>query len=122
MPERGLRPHETATNLAAMIESQCWGKFTDQPKPTVFSIVKEFYVNAKEIEGRVVQVKGKMVSYDKSSFNAYYRTPDIQGDDEFTEYMREDIDLEEVIQTLCRPGAIWKSKEHETISFSAKGA
>lgn len=95
-------------------------EFTDQPKPVVVLIVKEFYANAKETEGRAVQVRGKAVSYDKANINAYYHIPDIEGDNEFTEYMTEDIDLDEVIKALYRPWADLKAKEHEAISFSHK--
>lgn len=51
-----------------------------------------------------MQVRGRAVLYDKANINAYYHVPDIMGDDEFTEYMYEDIDLEEVITTLCLLG------------------
>lgn len=82
-----------------------WGRFTNKPKLALVSIVQEFYANAKETEGHVVQVRGRAVSYDKAIINAYYHIPNIAGDDEFIEYMHEDIDLEEMITTLCRPGA-----------------
>lgn len=65
-------------------------------------------------------MRGKVIAYDKSTINAYYHLLDFEGDDEFTEYMRDDIDLEEVIKTLCWLGAEWKSKEREAISFSVK--
>lgn len=59
IPERGLCPNESSSNMAAMTESRGWGRFTEQPKPTMVSIVQEFYANAKETKGRVVQVRGK---------------------------------------------------------------
>lgn len=118
--ECGLRPSESQSNIAAMIASRGWGKFTDHPKPAMVSIVQEFYVNAKETEGHVVRVRGKEVSYAKAEINAYYKLSEMVGDDEFTEYMQKDIDLSEVIKVLCRPGAEWKSKEHEAFSFAHK--
>lgn len=120
--EIGLRPQENQNDLAAMIESRGWVKFTDQLKLAVVSSIQEFYTNAKETEGYVVQVHGKIILYDKARINAYYHTTDIEGNDKFTDYMAEDIDLEEVIKTLCRPGANWKSKEHEAIIFFDQGA
>lgn len=86
IPERGLCPHQTQTNLATMIEGWSWGKFIEQPKPAVVSIVKEFYANAKQTEGRVVQVRGKVVSYDETNINAYYRLPGMVDDDKLMEY------------------------------------
>lgn len=69
----------------------------------------EFYANAKEAKDHVVQVRGKAVSYDKAIINSYYQIEDMSDDDEFTQYMTEDLDLEQVIKTLCRSGADWKS-------------
>lgn len=65
-------------------------------------------------------MRGRAVSYDKANINAYYHVPNIAEDDVFTEYIRKDIDLEEVIQALSRPRAEWKSKEHEALSFLNK--
>lgn len=45
------------------------------------------------------------MSFDKASINAYYHIEDMEDDDEFTEYMSKDLDLDEVIKALCRPGA-----------------
>lgn len=59
-----------------------------------------------------------MVSFDKRSINAYYQIEDMSDDDEFTAYMTEDLELDQVIKTLCKPSVNWKSKEHEAISFS----
>lgn len=84
-----------------MIASRGWKKLTDQPKPGVVSIVKELYANVKQTEGRIVRIRGKSVSYDKSTINDYFGVPDIYGDDEFTEYTKNNLDLDVVLQTLC---------------------
>lgn len=53
-----------------------------------------------------MQVRGKAVSYDKATINAYYQVPDIAGDDEFIEYIRDKIDLEEVTKAYVDRGLI----------------
>lgn len=65
--ERGLRLDETLMDsheISTMIAQRGSKEFTAQPQPTAISIVKEFYVNAKETEGRVVQVRVRPVLYD----------------------------------------------------------
>lgn len=92
-----------------MIIERGWLDFTKQPEAAVISIVKEFYANAKDAQDYVVQVRDKAVSYNKQNINAYYQIEDMSNNDEFTEYMTEDFDLDTVIKTLCRPGVDWKS-------------
>lgn len=48
------------------------------------AIVKEFYTNAKEASGHVVQVRGNFVSFDKANINAYYHIRNMEDEDEFT--------------------------------------
>lgn len=62
------------------------------------AIVKEFYANAKEAKGHVVQVYGKPVSFNKANINAYYHIRDMEDDDEFTEYRDEEFDRNQVIK------------------------
>lgn len=85
----------------------------------MISIVKEFYANAKEAQDYDVQVRGKSVLFDKQSINSYNQIEYMSDDNEFTEYMTEDLNLDTVIKTLCRPGAEWKSKGNDgAINFS----
>lgn len=106
IPERGLRPDATKTgHIATMIAETRWWEFTKQPEAAVISIVKEFYANAKEAEGFVIQVQGKSVPFDSTSINSYYQLEDMVVDDDFTQYYHNYLDLNEVIKCLCRPGA-----------------
>lgn len=82
------------------------------------AIIKEFYTNTKEAQGHVMQVWGKVVSFDKVSINAYYRTRDMEDNDEFTEYRHEEPDWDELIKCLCRPRADWKLRGTEALHFS----
>lgn len=93
-------------------------KFTEQPEPAVISIVKEFYINAKETQWRVVLVRGKPVSYDAESINAYYNLPNIEKDDELMTYKLESFNLGQMLATLGRPGAIWTRKGGVIVHFS----
>lgn len=73
IPERELRPDETYVDsheISTMIAQRGWKEFTVQPQPVTILIVKEIYANAKETEGRVVQVRGRPVVYDARSINA----------------------------------------------------
>lgn len=85
---------------------------------TVVSIVKEFYVNAKEARHHVVQVRGNPVSFDKASINVYYNIADMEDDDQLAKYIQENLDWDEVIRCLCRPGAEWTLKGTEALHFS----
>lgn len=51
----------------------------------VVAVVKEFYVNVKEVRNNVVQLREILVAFDSTSINAYYETIPIDND-EFTEY------------------------------------
>lgn len=106
IPERGLRPDATETGqIAAIIAERRWWEFTKQPEAAVISIVNEFYANAKEAEGFVIQVQGKSVPFDSTSINSYYQLEDMVVDDESTQYYHNYLDLNEVIKCLCRSGA-----------------
>lgn len=63
---------------------------------------------------------GNLVSYDTMSINLYYQIEDMVDDDVFTQYVRNYLDLNQVLKGLCRLGAKWKTKEHEAITFSNK--
>lgn len=82
------------------------------------AIVKEFYANAKEASGHVVQVRGNSVSFDKANINAYYHIRDMEDEGEFTKYRDEDFDRNQVLKCLCRPGVIWTLKGNNVLHFS----
>lgn len=118
-PERGLRLHETYDGCVHdMIMEHGWLDFTKQPEVTIIPVVKEFYANAKEAKNHVVQVRGKVVSFDKARINAYYNIANMSDDDEYTKYRTEELNLDEVIKCLCKPGATWTLKGTEMLYFS----
>lgn len=83
------------------------------------SLVKEFYVSAKESENFIVQVRDKSVAFDRSAINTHFHLPNIKADD-YMENGTDGHDLTEVIQRLCKPGTTWKLKDNssEKVSFS----
>lgn len=50
------------------------------------AIVREFYTNALEAKGHMVQVQVKSVLFDKSSINAYFHIRDMEDEDELKNY------------------------------------
>lgn len=93
-------------------------KFTEQPSPTVISIIKEFYANAKETQWHVVLVRRKPLDYDVESIDAYYNTPNFEGDEELMTYKRDGFNLDEMLATLGRLGATWATKGGMAVHFS----
>ena len=76
--------------------------------------MQEFYANISE-SNLLVFVKGKLVSFDNSTINRFYKLSDIDND-EYSTYMSGELDLEQVLQTLG-PLAQWTMRGEETISF-----
>ena len=62
-----------------------------QPEATIMSLIQEFYANAEEQEDFKVFVRGKRVSFDRSTINRFYQLPDID-DDEYSRYMVDELD------------------------------
>lgn len=63
-------------------------------------------------------MRGKIVSFDKASINVYYKIADMEDDDDLLEYIQEDLDSDQVIRCLCRPGAKWTLKGTKALHFS----
>lgn len=87
IPKRGLKPHEKHdSGVVDMIKERGWENFIQQLEDAIMAIVREFYTNALEAEGHVVQVQGKSVSFNKSSINAYFHIRNMEDEDEFKNY------------------------------------
>lgn len=117
--ERGLRPDENEDGeMRVMIMERNWFDMTEHLGPAVISIVKEFYANAREVEDYVVQVRGRPVSYTRTTINSYFNLRDILIDD-YLYYGIGHCDLDVVIQKLCKPGTTWTLKQatDEKVSF-----
>lgn len=114
--ERGLQPCSgDQRDIHLNIEQRGWEELVKQPEAAVVSVVREFYANMKEDDISVF-VRGKMVPFDRTTINRLYHLPDIEHD-EYSTYAREELDLEQVILKLCRPGTQWKFRGHEALSF-----
>lgn len=87
IPERGLIPHETRNKgVADMIKDRGWENFMQHLEDVVVTIFHEFYINTLQADGYEVKVRGKTVSFDKSTINAYFHIRDIDDEDEFMSY------------------------------------
>lgn len=73
------------------------------------SNIREFYANVLEVGDDIIMVKAILVSFGKLSSNPYYGLRDIQHG-EYEAYL-EDIDYDEVIQTMIVGEAEWKIQE-----------
>ena len=66
-------------------------------------MVREFYVNAYEHQGSVARVRGKVVAFDRTTLNRFYRLEDIEYD-EYSAYLDDHVDINEIVTTICKPG------------------
>ncbi|XVF20499.1 hypothetical protein REPUB_Repub12eG0005800 [Reevesia pubescens] len=102
--------------LLLPIDVRNWEIFVTQPKLVVLTVVREFYANAMEHQNGKVFVRGKWVSFDRSTINRYYRLPNIV-DNEYHQ-QKDKFNWEEVSRTLCKLGIRWnKSQEGYCLSF-----
>ena len=65
--------------------------------------MREFYVNAYEHQGNVVRVRRKLVAFDRSTLNCFYRLEDTKYD-EYSAYVSDHIDLNEIVNAICKLG------------------
>ena len=116
IPERGLQVCPTSEpDIAKIIADRGWESLVASPAPAIVPIVREFYANAV-VGYEHVYVRGLMVPFDSKSINAVYNLPDIINDD-FSTALESDVNLGEVIRTLCKPGAAWKKVRGVEVSF-----
>lgn len=102
--EMGLRPDKNEDGeMSVMIIKRNWFDLTEHIGPTVISAVKEFYANSREVEDCVVQVRGRPVSYTRTTINSYFNLWDILIND-YLYYAISHCDLDVVIQKLCKSG------------------
>jgi hypothetical protein len=66
-------------------------------------VVREFYANM--VEGPSSSyVRGHYVPFDSQTKNNFYDLPNFDSDG-YNTYISDHLDVNQVIQTLCRPGA-----------------
>lgn len=69
-----------------------------------------------EARDKVVIILGNSVSFNSVAINAYYNLAPVEND-EFTQYNEEQLNWDEVLGTLCKPGAQWTIRVDEALSF-----
>ncbi|XWS44637.1 hypothetical protein CRYUN_Cryun15aG0065300 [Craigia yunnanensis] len=92
-----------------------WEKLVAQPEPTVVSVVREFYANSIKHHDYRVFVRGKQVSFDRTTINQYFGVPNINNDEYFTAIDDCNFDWDKVVRHLCPKGTQWK-RNHERLS------
>lgn len=116
IPERGLKPCcSNQREIFLIIRDQGWEDFVKQPEAAVVSLVREFYANMDESSLSVI-VRGKLVKFDHSTINRFYKLPNIDND-EYSTYINDELNLEQVLETIGRPGAQWTMRGDDPLSF-----
>lgn len=98
-------------SIPHIIKDRNWIEFIKLRESAVVPVVRWFYSNAVEREGKFY-VRGKIVPFDRKAVNAFYKFPDIDNDG-YSTYLSKQLDLDEVIQVLCRPWTEWKMSNGE---------
>lgn len=80
------------------------------------AIVSEFYVNAAEAVNKVIIVRGKAVAFDNHTINAYYGLQNYEEDD-YSRFVQDGPNWDEVIQGLCKPGTQWTIRVTSAVSL-----
>ena len=81
IPELGLKlfcsqQHE----IFLTIRDRGWGEFVQNPEAAIVPLVREFYANMDESSLSVL-VRGKIVKFDHSTVNRFYKFLDIDNDE-----------------------------------------
>ncbi|XP_075486403.1 uncharacterized protein LOC142526013 [Primulina tabacum] len=110
--ERGFDLSFPRTGIGFMITARHWEEFSKPPPDAVISLVREFYANLKVKHDHLkVLVRGKMVAFDAHTINTMYGIPPIMYD-EYEEYRAEEVDYDNILQTICIEGAKWRMRDN----------
>ena len=63
----------------------------------------------------MAKVRGKAVAFDRSMINRFYGLEDIEYD-EYSAYVSDHVDLNEIVNTICKPGTQWKMSNGKATS------
>ncbi|XP_062080193.1 uncharacterized protein LOC133784945 [Humulus lupulus] len=96
-------------SIAEQIEKRHWTKFCSQPDAAIIPIVREFYANGISQFTAMATVRGVNVNFSSASINQFYGLPSIDND-EYSQIV-DNLDLNEIIQFLCKPNTQWKLTE-----------
>ena len=63
-------------------------------------------------------MRGKAAAFDRSTLNRFYRLEDIEYN-EYLTYVSDHVDLNEIVNTICKMGNQWKMSNGEATSVKA---
>ena len=99
-----------------MIQSRGWGTFFKQHKPTIATLVREFYVNLLEHRDRRVFVKGKWVSFRRDAINTFYGLQEVV--DLAYGVLQRRPDYDSIISFLTDGQGTWKTNaSNQVVKF-----
>lgn len=99
--ERGVDTSLPRVAFLRRADNRQWMKFVQQSGPAVKNLVREFYANLKvKHDNYSVRVRGKMVSFDNTTFNAVYEMPDYETDG-YQSMMGGTVLYDEILQRVC---------------------
>lgn len=118
--ERGMDQSHPNCDTLTLAAEMNWGEFVKPPSDAVLSLVREFYANLKvKHEDYHVRIRGKMVAFDRQSINAMFSIPELDFE-HYSFFQSEAYPYEDVINTLCVPGTVWKlNNQRAPITFAA---
>ena len=77
--EKGL--YVFVDSVSQQVKRRKWEELVKHPEAAVVPLVREFYTNMKEHRNFRVFVRGKMVPFDRTTINRYYKLSNIENDE-----------------------------------------
>ena len=90
----------TMDSVSKQVKNRKWEELVRHPEAAIVPVVREFYVNMQEHRNLWVFVLGKMVPFDKTIINRYYKLANINND-RYEQILRGDINWEFIKEFLC---------------------
>ena len=82
------------------MKSRKWKELVKHPEAAVVPLVREFYANMKEHRNFRVFVRGKIVPFDRTTINRYYKLSNIVND-EYERMLEGSINWDTIKDALC---------------------
>lgn len=100
--ERGL--YVSMDSVSQQVKRRKWEELVKHPEAAVVPLVREFYANMKEHRNFRVFVRGKMVPFDRTTINRYYKLSNIEND-AYERMLEGSINWDTIKDALC-PGTV----------------